>query len=31
LFGPDRLSDDVEIGAFADPEGHMIGLMRTKA
>jgi uncharacterized protein len=29
LFGPDRVTDDVEIGAFKDPEGHMIGVMRT--
>lgn len=29
LFGPDKVAEDVEIGAFTDPEGHMIGLMRS--
>ena len=27
LFGPDRISEDVAIGAFTDPEGHLIGLV----
>src|ERR671936_2682243 len=26
LMGPDRVTDQVEIGQFADPEGHLIGL-----
>jgi predicted enzyme related to lactoylglutathione lyase len=26
IFGPDRLSDALEIGMFADPEGHVIGV-----
>lgn len=28
LMGPDRVTGDVEIGQFADPEGHLIGLLR---
>ena len=28
LMGPDKVTDEVEIGMFADPEGHVIGLMR---
>jgi hypothetical protein len=26
IFGPDRLSDAFDIGIFADPEGHVIGV-----
>src|SRR5215472_17516009 len=26
IFGPDRLGDAVDIGLFADPEGHVIGV-----
>jgi len=30
IFGPDEVpGTDVELGQFADPEGHVIGLMRT--
>lgn len=27
LYGPDRLGDHLEYGVFADPDGHMIGLV----
>ena len=26
LMGPDKVTEDIEIGQFADPEGHVIGL-----
>ena len=29
LMGPDQVMEGLEIGQFADPEGHMIGLVRT--
>ena len=29
LMGPDRVTDQVEIGQFADPEGHVIGVVKT--
>lgn len=28
LMGPDKVTGDVEIGQFADPEGHLIGLLK---
>jgi predicted enzyme related to lactoylglutathione lyase len=28
LMGPEKVMDGVEIGQFADPEGHVIGLVR---
>lgn len=28
LFGPDKVMEDLEIGQFTDPEGHMIGLTK---
>jgi uncharacterized protein len=29
IFGPDKVpGTDIELGQFADPEGHVIGLMR---
>jgi uncharacterized protein len=28
LMGPDKISDELEIGQFADPEGHVIGLIK---
>jgi predicted enzyme related to lactoylglutathione lyase len=29
IFGPDQVpGTDIELGQFADPEGHVIGLMR---
>jgi len=32
LFGPDPVpGTDIEIGQFTDPEGHLIGLMRSAA
>jgi uncharacterized protein len=27
LMGPDKVMEDLEIGQFADPEGHMVGLV----
>ena len=29
LFGPEQVVEDVEIGLFNDPEGHMVGVVRT--
>jgi predicted enzyme related to lactoylglutathione lyase len=31
LLGPDAVAEGVEIGQFADPEGHMIGLFKAWA
>jgi uncharacterized protein len=28
VFGPDKVTSDVEIGQFTDPEGHVIGLTK---
>jgi predicted enzyme related to lactoylglutathione lyase len=28
LMGPDKVSEELEIGQFADPEGHVIGVIR---
>ena len=28
LMGPERVMEGVEIGQFADPEGHVIGLLK---
>ena len=28
LMGPEKVMEDVEIGLFHDPEGHVIGLLR---
>jgi predicted enzyme related to lactoylglutathione lyase len=28
VFGPDKVTGDVEIGQFTDPEGHVIGLIK---
>jgi len=27
LYGPDRVSDTLELGILADPEGHLIGVL----
>jgi uncharacterized protein len=27
IFGPDRVSDTLELGMFKDPEGHVVGLL----
>jgi hypothetical protein len=27
-MGPDQVPDGPEIGQFADPEGHLIGVMK---
>jgi predicted enzyme related to lactoylglutathione lyase len=27
LMGPDKVAEDTEIGQFADPEGHVIGVI----
>ena len=29
LMGPEKISDELEIGLFNDPEGHLIGLIRS--
>ncbi len=29
LMGPDKVMEGLEIGQFADPEGHMIGVMKS--
>jgi predicted enzyme related to lactoylglutathione lyase len=28
VMGPDKVMEDLEIGLFQDPEGHVIGVMR---
>jgi predicted enzyme related to lactoylglutathione lyase len=28
MMGPDKVTDEIEIGQFADPEGHVIGLTK---
>jgi predicted enzyme related to lactoylglutathione lyase len=29
IMGPDKVMDTIEIGQFADPEGHTIGVVKT--
>ncbi len=29
IMGPDKIMDQVELGQFADPEGHVIGVVKT--
>ena len=29
LMGPEKIMDQVELGQFADPEGHVIGVVKT--
>jgi hypothetical protein len=29
LKNPDAITDPVELGQFADPEGHVIGVVKT--
>ena len=29
IMGPDKVTDEVEIGLFDDPEGHKIGLIKS--
>lgn len=31
IMGPDKVTEGLEIGLFNDPEGHLIGLVRTAA
>ena len=31
LMGPDKVTEELEIGQFSDPEGHVIGVMRSTA
>jgi hypothetical protein len=28
MMGPDKVMEGVEIGQLADPEGHLIGLLK---
>jgi predicted enzyme related to lactoylglutathione lyase len=28
VMGPDRVTDEIELGQFLDPEGHLIGLTK---
>jgi hypothetical protein len=28
-MGPEKVMEDVEIGLFNDPEGHLVGVVRT--
>ena len=28
VFGPDKVMDDLELGQFTDPEGHVMGLVK---
>jgi len=29
VMGPDKITDEVELGQFKDPEGHLIGVVKT--
>ncbi len=29
IMGPEKVTDEVELGQFADPEGHVIGLVKS--
>jgi uncharacterized protein len=29
IMGPEKVMEQVELGQFSDPEGHMIGLVKT--
>lgn len=29
MFGPDTVTEGVEIGQFTDPEGHLVGLVKS--
>jgi uncharacterized protein len=29
MMGPDKVAEDTEIGLFNDPEGHVVGLVRS--
>jgi uncharacterized protein len=29
IMGPDKIMDTIELGQFADPEGHMIGVVKS--
>jgi predicted enzyme related to lactoylglutathione lyase len=31
LYGPDSVAEGVEIGQFADPEGHVVGVTQAAA
>ncbi len=28
MMGPERVGEEIEIGQFTDPEGHLVGLVR---
>jgi hypothetical protein len=28
-MGPDKVMESIEIGQFKDPEGHMVGVVKT--
>ena len=29
IMGPEKIMDQVELGQFTDPEGHMVGVVKT--
>lgn len=29
MMGPEKVMEDIEIGLFQDPEGHLIGVVKT--
>jgi hypothetical protein len=31
MMGPEQVADDVEVGLFNDPEGHLVGVVRGMA
>ena len=31
MMGPEQVTDDVEIGLFTDPEGHVVGVVKAVA
>jgi uncharacterized protein len=30
IMGPQRIMDEVELGQFTDPEGHLVGLVKSR-
>jgi uncharacterized protein len=29
MMGPDKVAEDTEVGLFNDPEGHIVGLVKS--
>ena len=30
-MGPEKITDEVELGQFTDPEGHLVGVVKTRS